>query len=133
MALVSVHAEITGSIVEAAIDLHRALGPGMFESAYELLLGDELVRRGHAVQRQTVVPIRFRGRLVEQAFRMDILVDDRVIVEVKSTERNSALHRRQLLTYLRFTEREVGLVLNFGLPAMKEGIDRVLNDHALNN
>lgn len=133
MALIPVHADITGAIVEAAIDLHRALGPGMFESTYELLLGDELMRRGHTVQRQRVVPIQFRGRLVEHAFRMDLIVDDRVIVEVKSTERNSALHRRQLLTYLRFTKREVGLVLNFGLPTMKEGIDRVLNDHALSD
>ena len=123
------HAAITASIVDAAVRLHQDLGPGMFESTYELLLADELVVRGHGVQRQLVLPITFRGRKVEQAFRIDLLIDGKVVVEVKASEHHSAMYRRQLLTYLRFTRLEVGLVLNFGLVTMKDGIDRVANSY----
>lgn len=131
MILTPTHAQLTGSIIDAAIRLHRDLGPGMFESTYEVLLADELTRRGHHLERQRVVPICYRGRTIEQAFRLDILVDESVIVEVKCTDRNTPLHRRQVLTYLRLMRLQIGLVLNFGLPTMKEGIDRVLNDLAL--
>jgi len=107
------------------------LGPGMFESTYELLLADELSAKGHFVQRQLVLPISFRGRTLDQAFRIDMLVDRKVVIEVKASEHHSAMYRRQLLTYLRFTRLEVGLVLNFGLGTMKEGIDRVANSYRL--
>ena len=131
MAALFTHTTITGSIIDAAVRLHQDIGPGMFESTYEMLLADELSRRGHDVQRQVVLPITFRSRKIEQAFRIDLLVDKSIIVEVKASEHQSAMYRRQLLTYLRFTRLEVGLVLNFGLTTMKEGIDRVINNHII--
>lgn len=131
MALNPTHSAISGSIVESAILLHRDLGPGLFESTYETLLADELTRRGHAVNQQHVLPVLYRGRRIEQAFRVDLLVDHVVVLEIKCTERNSPLYRRQLLTYLRMMRLEVGLVLNFGLATMKEGIDRVINRHMI--
>jgi iron complex transport system substrate-binding protein len=129
MALAPQHSSVTASIVESAITLHRDLGPGLFESTYETLLADELGRRGHFIRQQYVLPLIYRGRKIDQAYRVDLLVDHAVVIEVKCTDRPSALHRRQLLTYLRMMRLEVGLVLNFGLATMKEGIDRVINNH----
>jgi iron complex transport system substrate-binding protein len=83
------------------------------------------------VARQVVLPLTYRSRRIDQAFRIDLLVDRVVVVEVKASERHSSMYRRQLLTYLRFTRLEVGLVLNFGLATMKDGIDRVLNQHVV--
>jgi len=129
MALLPQHSSITASIVESAIILHRDLGPGLFESTYETLLADELGRRGHFIRQQYVLPVMYRGRRIEHAYRVDLLVDHAVVIEVKCADRPSALHRRQVLTYLRMLRLEVGLVLNFGLSTMKEGIDRVVNNH----
>lgn len=120
--------EITASIVDAALQLHREIGPGMLESAYEVLLADELRNRGHSVVRQVALTTQYRGRTLDKAFRVDLLVDDVVIVEIKCSERRSPLYRRQLLTYMRLAHIHVGLVLNFGLETMKAGIDRVVND-----
>lgn len=122
------HSEITASIVDAALQLHREIGPGMLESAYEVLLADELRNRGHSVVRQVALTTQYRGRTLDKAFRVDLLVDDVVIVEIKCSERRSPLYRRQLLTYMRLAHIHVGLVLNFGLETMKAGIDRVVND-----
>lgn len=101
----------------------------MFESTYEVVLADVLAGRGHELRRQVVLPVTYRGRTIEQAFRVDILVDRVVVVEVKASEHHSTMYRRQLLTYLRFSRLEVGLVLNFGLATMKDGIDRVSNSY----
>ncbi|MCE2955179.1 MAG: GxxExxY protein [Gemmatimonas sp.] len=131
MAAIIHHVGVTASIVDSAVRLHRDVGPGMFESTYEMLLADELERRGHTVARQVVLPLTYRSRRIDQAFRIDLLIDRAVVVEVKACERHSAMFRRQLLTYLRFTRLEVGLVLNFGLSTMKEGIDRVINTHTV--
>lgn len=128
MSLIPVHSEITGSIVDAAIHLHRDLGPSLLESTYELLLLDELERRGHVVHAQLAVPLIFRGRKIEKAFRLDLLVDHLVVIEIKCTERSAPVHRMQVLTYLRLMRLQVGLVLNFGFETMKAGIDRVYND-----
>ena len=128
MSLIPIHADITGSIVDTAIHLHQDLGPSLLESTYEVLLLDELERRGHTVQAQVVVPLIYRGRLIEKAFRLDLLVDQVVVIEVKSTERSAPVHRMQVLTYLRLMRLQVGLVLNFGFETMKAGIDRVYND-----
>lgn len=122
------HSEITASIVDAALQLHREIGPGMLESAYEVLLADELRNRGHPVVRQVALTTQYRGRTLDKPFRVDLLVDDVVIVEIKCSERRSPLYRRQLLTYMRLAHIHVGLVLNFGLETMKAGIDRVAND-----
>ncbi len=128
MALIEVHTEITGSVVDAAIHLHRDLGPLLLESTYEVLLQDELERRGHLVQAQLMIPLVYRGRTVDKAFRLDLLIDGVVILEIKSTERSAPVHRMQVLTYLRLMRLQVGLVLNFGFETMKAGIDRVYND-----
>lgn len=120
--------DITGMIVEAAIDIHRRLGPGMFESVYETVLASMLVRRGLGVERQRAVAFTFDGIRFDQGFRIDLVVEDSVVVEVKSIDRLAPVHRKQLLTYLRLTEMRVGLLLNFGADTMKEGLRRVVND-----
>lgn len=125
------HDRITASVVDASIQIHRDLGPGLFESVYETLLADELQRRGHRVFRQREVPLTYRGRSLDHAFRLDLLIDQRVIVEVKCTEKPARIHSRQMLTYLRIMRLEVGLVTNFGLQRMIDGINRVTNRHAV--
>jgi len=131
MALIPIHSDITGSIVDTAVQLHRDLGPSLLESTYEVLLQDELERRGHTVQSQLAIPLVFRGRTIEKAFRLDLLVDHVVVIEIKSTERSAPVHRMQVLTYLRLMRLQVGLVLNFGFETMKAGIDRVYNDRVV--
>lgn len=119
--------EISGDIVDAAVSIHRALGPGLLEAAYELVLVAELRRRGHRVESQVPVSFAYGGARVENAFRIDVLVDGQVIVELKSTERVAPVHAKQLKTYLVLTKRRLGLLLNFGMESMKDGIRRVLN------
>ncbi len=131
MALIPMHSDITGSIVDTAVQLHRDLGPSLLESTYEVLLQDELERRGHTVQSQLAIPLVFRGRTIEKAFRLDLLVDHVVVIKSKSTERSAPVHRMQVLTYLRLMRLQVGLVLNFGFETMKAGIDRVYNDRVV--
>jgi iron complex transport system substrate-binding protein len=119
---------ITADVVDASIQIHRDLGPGLFESVYEVLLMDELERRGHTVERQKELPLTYRGRTLDHAFRIDLLVDGRVLVEVKCSERPARVHARQLLTYLRIMRLPVGLVTNFGLDRMIDGINRVTTE-----
>lgn len=119
---------ITADVVDASIQIHRDLGPGLFESVYEVLLMDELQRRGHRVERQKELPLTYRGRTLDHAFRIDLLVDGRVLVEVKCSERPARVHARQLLTYLRIMRLPVGLVTNFGLDRMIDGINRVTTE-----
>lgn len=121
--------EISAEVVDAALAIHRELGPGLLESVYELVLCGELERRGLKVARQVPVDIRFRGASYAGAFRSDLMVDDRLIVEIKSVEQLSKAHLKQLLTYLRLTHLPVGLLLNFAGATMKEGIRRVVNEH----
>ena len=121
--------DITGAIVDAAVQLHRAPGPGLLESLYEALLACELGQRSLHVERQRLITVSYNGVDLEDAFRADLLVDGRVIVEVKSLERFAPVHRKQLLTYLRLTNLRVGLLLNFGAESMKDGIRRVVNDY----
>ena len=121
--------DITGTIVDAAVRIHRELGPGLFESLYEALLASELARRGLRAERQRLISCSFDGVSVEDAFRADLLVDGRVIVEVKSVVRLAPVHAKQLLTYLRLMDLRVGLLLNFGAETMKEGMKRVVNNY----
>jgi GxxExxY protein len=121
--------DITGEIVDAAVQIHRAPGPGLLESLYEALLACELRRRGLHVDRQRLIRISYNGIDIEDAFRADLIVQERVIIEVKSVERTAPVHPKQLLTYLRLTNLRVGLLLNFGMEVMKEGIRRVVNDY----
>jgi len=119
--------DITGDILDASVQIHRGIGPGLLESVYEALLSHELRRRGLRVERQCLIRFSVDGVDIEDAFRADLLVEERVIVEVKSQERFAPVHARQLLTYFRLMNLRVGLLLNFGSETMKEGTKRVVN------
>lgn len=120
---------ITGDVLDVALRLHKQLGPGLLESVYEAVLAAKLASMGYGVSRQKPVDIEFEGLLLESAFRVDLLVDERLIVEIKSVENLSPVHAKQLLTYLRLTNRPVGLLINFGGATLKEGVRRVVNDY----
>ena len=119
---------VTGAVIDESIGIHRRLGPGVFESVYETVLATLLERRGLHVERQRPVSFTFDDLRFNQGFRIDLLVERSVIVEVKSLDRLAAVHRKQLLTYLRLTNLRVGLLLNFGAETMKDGIVRVMSD-----
>ena len=121
--------EITADIIDAAIQIHRQFGSGMYEKAYEMLMQIELFARGHAVVRERSVDVAYRGVTVRGAFAIDLLVDDQVVVELKSCEKNLPVFGKQLKTYLVLFGRPVGLLINFGLPALKDGIERVVNHY----
>jgi GxxExxY protein len=116
---------LTGSIIGAAIYVHRMLGPGLLESAYEDCLAWALTSRGVSVHRQRILPVTFEGKQVEAAYRMDLLIEDAVIVEVKAVERILPVHEAQLRTYLRLSGLKTGLLLNFLVPVLKDGIRRM--------
>ncbi len=116
---------ITGAIVDAAYRMHEELGPGLFESTYELVLTDILTSKGFSVQRQIPVPIRFGGKVYDEGFRADLIVEGRVIVEIKSLEQLARVHKKQLLTYLKLSGLPVGLLINFGGELLKGNIERI--------
>jgi iron complex transport system substrate-binding protein len=120
---------LSGDVIEVAIQLHRELGPGLLESVYELLLANKLARMGRRVERQRFVNFEFDGELIENAFRIDLIVDDSLLVEIKSVEKLNPVHAKQLLTYLRLTKQPVGLLINFGGETLREGIKRIVNDY----
>ena len=119
--------DVTGAIVDASIRIHDKLGPGVLESVYEIVLAAILERRGLRVVRQQPVTFSFEGIVFENGFRADLVVENCVIVEVKSLERLDRVHPKQLLTYLRLMNLQVGLLLNFNTALMKDGITRVVN------
>ena len=118
---------LSGEIIGAAIEVHRLLGPGLLESAYELALERELVLRGMSVERQKAVPLEYKGITLGEGFRLDLLVNDQLVVEVKSVEGILAIHEAQLLTYLRLADKRLGLLINFNEKVLKEGVKRVVN------
>lgn len=119
--------EISSVVVDGALTVHRALGPGLLESVYELALAHELAQRGLSVERQVPIPIEYRGVLLGEGFRADLIVEGKVLIELKSVEHLTALHRKQIQTYLRLTDLKLGLLLNFGAVLMKNGIVRCVN------
>ena len=119
--------EITGGIVDACVKLHIGLGPGLLESIYETVLARDLERRGFRVDRQMPISFEYDGLQFKDALRVDIFVESRVVVEIKSVERLSPVHPKQVLTYLRLLKLPVGLLVNFGAPSMKEGLRRIVN------
>ena len=121
--------QISGDVLDLSIRLHRDLGPGLLESVYESVLAAKLASIGYTVERQRPVDIIFEEMRFQAAFRIDLLVDERVLVEVKSVERLSAAHAKQLLTYLRLTRQPLGLLVNFGGATLKEGFKRLVNDY----
>jgi iron complex transport system substrate-binding protein len=119
--------EITGTTIDTALQLHRDLGPGLLESVYEAVLARALRKRELHVERQKAIQFEYDGMTFREAFRVDLLVEHRVVVELKSVERESPVHSKQLLTYLRLMHLPVGLVINFGCATLKEGFNRVVN------
>jgi iron complex transport system substrate-binding protein len=120
---------ITGEVLDLSIRLHRQLGPGLLESVYETVLAGKLVDMGYPVDRQRPIDIEFEGRRFEAAFRIDLIVANELLIEVKSVERLHAAHAKQLLTYLRLTNRPLGLLINFGGATLKEGFRRLVNNY----
>lgn len=118
---------ITGEILDAAIKIHRDFGPGMLESVYERMLEAELQKRGFVVETQKPISFIYEGMSFNDAFRIDLLVDGKVIVELKSTEKMSLVYHKQVKTYLKITGLQVGLLINFGMVTLKEGFVRVVN------
>jgi len=119
--------EITGAIVDTAIRIHQGLGPGLLETVYEIVLMRSLERRGLRVQRQQWINIEFDGMVFQEAFKYDLLVEECVLVEIKSLEKLGPVHGKQLLTYLRLMNLQVGLLINFGESTLKEGLQRIVN------
>ncbi|MDD4117773.1 MAG: GxxExxY protein [Kiritimatiellae bacterium] len=119
--------EIGKIAVDSAVQIHRELGPGLLETVYEIVLAKELERRGLKIKRQVSVPIVYRDIRFDEGFRADIIVEDKVILELKSLDQIAKVHSKQVLTYLRLTGLRLGFLLNFGSPLMKDGISRVVN------
>ena len=119
--------EIGTIIIESAIEVHRVLGPGLFESVYEIVLAHELRQRGLCVERQVPIAISYKGIQFDEAFRADLIVERKVIVELKSISMINKAHRKQIQTYLRLTGLKLGYLLNFGAALLREGIVRAVN------
>jgi GxxExxY protein len=116
---------LTKEVIGAAIDVHRELGPGLLESAYQACLEYELLRKGIKVQREVIVPVTFRDLKIDQAYRIDLLVNDQLVIELKTVDGFSDVHLAQILTYMKFGGYKSGLLLNFYVKMMKHGIKRV--------
>lgn len=116
--------DLTNEILAAAIEVHRVLGPGLLESVYEQCMCRELKLRNVPYECQVPLPLIYKGDRVEAGFRIDLLVSDQVVVEIKAVEKLLPVHDAQLLTYLKLTKRRVGLLINFNVPLLKEGIRR---------
>ena len=119
--------EVAAQIVDAAYRIHTTLGPGLLESAYEIVLAYELEKRGLRTVRQQETPIVYEGARLEIGFRADLIVEDKVIVEIKSVETLAPVHKKQLLTHLRLADKRLGLLINFGAALIKDGITRIAN------
>ena len=119
--------EIGAIVVDRAVRLHMELGPGLLETVYEVILAHQLREAGLKVERQVPIPIEFQGIRFSEGFRADIIVDDKVILELKSVESVSKAHEKQVLTYLKLTDMKLGFLLNFGAALMRNGISRIIN------
>lgn len=115
--------------IDKGYRLHRDLGPGLLENVYEALLFEGLRRDGLTVHRQGVVPVQYDGIVIEHGFRFDLLVEDKLLIEIKSTERHAPVHAKQVLTYLRLMNLSIGLLMNFGMGTFKDGIKRLVNNY----
>ena len=115
--------------VDCGFKVHEGLGPGLLESVYEAVLAQSLARRGMFVERQKPIPFRFDGVVIDEGFRADLLVEGKLLIELKSVERTAPVHGKQVLTYLRLLDLPLGLLMNFGTATFREGIKRVANKH----
>lgn len=121
------HSELTGRIIGAAIEVHKQLGPGLLESTYEQCLAHSLSFRGLSVKTQVHLPLRFESLFIPNAYRLDMLVEDAVVVEIKAADVVTPAHFAQVLTYLKLTGHELGLLINFNEALLKNGIKRIIN------
>jgi GxxExxY protein len=118
---------ISGAVIGAAVEVHRHLGPGLLESAYEACLAHELIAGGFAIERQKPLPVFYKGQRLDVGYRLDLVVEKLVVVEIKSIERLERVHFSQVLSYLRLTGCRLGLLINFNVPKLVEGVRRVAN------
>jgi GxxExxY protein len=119
---------LSSDIIKAGINVHKELGPGLLESVYQACLKLELEHMDHKVESEVFLPVVFRGQTIEdESFRIDLLVEDTVIVELKSVEKVRNIHKKQLLTYLRLANKKLGLLINFNEVLLKDGITRIIN------
>ena len=121
------HNEIGTHVVDCAVSLHMETGPGLFETVYEVILAHDLQTRGLQVERQVPIPIALRGVKFDEGFRADMIVEGKVLLELKSVESLTKAHKKQVLTYLRLTGLKLGYLLNFGEALMRDGITRIVN------
>ncbi len=121
------HNEVTAAIIDTAISVHRGLGPGLLESVYQEVLAFELAHRGLRVNKEVPIPVIWKDVRLDIGFRADMIVEELVLLELKSVETIAPVHKKQLLTYLRLADKRVGLLLNFGVEMMKNGIHRIVN------
>ena len=119
--------EIAAQVVDSAIAVHRELGPGLLESAYESCLAFELAERGLSIERQKKLPVCYRTHLVEAGYRLDLLVENQIIIELKSVETILPIHKAQLITYLKLSDKRLGFLMNFNVKLLKHGLSRIAN------
>ncbi len=120
--------QLSGIIISAAIEVHKELGPGLLESVYEYCLFEELRSRGLEVRKQVLLPVIYKGRILEKTFVLDFLVEDEIIIELKAIEVILPVHEVQLVTYLRLADKKLGLLINFNVPRLVEGLRRKVNN-----
>ena len=119
--------DLSGEIIDSCYLIHSQLGPGLFESVYEKILTIELRRKGLSVENQVSIPVTWRGNLINDSFRADLIVENKIIIEIKSVSSLSPVHHKQLLTYLKLTHLRLGLLINFNEALLKTGIKRIVN------
>ena len=122
--------QLISTVIDHGFHLHDTIGPGLLESAYEAFLAGSLREAGLQVRQQVSLAASYRGITIQNAFRLDLLIEDRLIVEIKSLERLAPVHSKQLLTYLRLTNQPVGLLINFGAPLFKQGVVRIIDSRS---
>lgn len=120
--------EITGIVVDKCFEIHKTLGPGLFESVYEEILFFELNKMNINISRQKSIPVSWKGKKMDHGFRADLIIENKVIIEIKSIESIAVVHKKQLLTYLKLTNMKLGLLINFNEALIKDGITRIANN-----
>lgn len=128
VAVASADNDLTRKIIGAAIEVHKHLGPGLLESAYHACLAHELRETGFDVHQEVPVPVRYKGVRLECGYRLDLLVHNQVVVEVKSVDRLESIHTAQVISYLKLTGHRIGLLFNFNVPVLKDGLKRIILD-----
>jgi len=120
--------EISGVVVDRAMKIHQSLGPGLLESVYQRVLAYELRKAGLAVETEVPIPVEWDGHIIDESFRADLIVNGKVLIELKSIENLQPVHKKQTLTYLKLANLRLGLLINFGSQLLKDGIHRIVND-----